>query len=166
MPRNQVAAVTVDSPQNTPLVELNRRERQERRVTSWRTFALGALQARRRSSRRDEDAHHFVDWHEAYLLVPVVSILLLSVADAFLTLKLLTLGAAEVNPIMAWLLHTNMQWFAIVKMGLTGLGLLVLVAVGRARVFRVVRAVNVLHWFFAAYVALIGYEWVLLNQAL
>lgn len=145
---------------------VNRRQGLERRRTTWRTFALGAVRARRRDSRRAADDHHFVDWHEAYLLIPVVSILLLSVADAFLTLKLLTLGGSELNPIMAWLMETNMHWFAAAKMALTGGGVLVLVAISRARVFRVVRVVNVLHWFFAAYVALIGYEWVLLNQAL
>ena len=144
----------------------NRRQSSERRTTSWRTFALGAVHARRRQSRRAADEHHFLDWHEAYLLIPVVSILLLSVADAFLTLKLLTLGGSELNPIMAWLMETNMRWFAIGKMALTGIGVLILVAISRARIFRIVRVVNVLHWFFAAYVALIGYEWLLLNQAI
>ncbi len=145
---------------------VNRRARPDRRRTTWRTFTHGAVRARRRHSRRDADEHHFLDWHEAYLLVPVVSILLLSVADALLTLKILSLGGSEVNPVMAWLLETNIRWFAVGKMAFTGFGVLVLVAVSRARIFRVLRVANVLHWFFAAYVALIGYEWVLLNQAI
>ncbi len=165
MPEEDGAAVGGDG-QEPSAGTANRREGLERRSTSWRTFALGAVRVRRRGSRRDEDEHHFVDWHEAYLLIPVVSILLLSVADAFLTLKLITLGGTELNPFMAWLLEANLHWFAAVKMGLTGAGVLVLVAISRARVFRVVRVVNLLHWFFAAYVALIGYEWLLLNQAL
>jgi hypothetical protein len=166
MAEQRGAAIGSYGEEQPDTAESNRRQGWERRRTTWRTFALGAVHARRRDGRRGEDAHHFVDWHEAYLLVPVVSILLLSVADAFLTLKLLSLGGSEINPIMAWLLETNMHWFAAVKMTLTGLGVLVLVAVGRARVFRLVRVVNILHWFFAAYVALIGYEWLLLNQTL
>jgi hypothetical protein len=166
MPQQHAANMSCGNAAALPTQSVNRRRRPERRRTTWRTFALGAVRARRRHSRRDADEHHFLDWHEAYLLIPVVSILLLSVADALLTLKILSPGGSQVNPVMAWLLETNIRWFAIGKMAFTGLGVLVLVAVSRARVFRVLRVANVLHWFFAAYVALIGYEWVLLNQAI
>ena len=44
-------------------------------------------------------------------------------------------------------------------MGLTGSGVLVLVAVARARLFRIMRVGLVLQGVFVAYVALIAYEW-------
>jgi hypothetical protein len=51
-------------------------------------------------------------------------------------------------------------------MGLTGLGVLVLVAVARSRLFQVMRAGIVLQGIFVAYVALIAYEWWLLRSFL
>jgi hypothetical protein len=70
------------------------------------------------------------------------------------------------NPLMAFILRDHPHLFAIVKMGLTGLGVLVLVAVARTRVFRLMRAGFVLQCVFVAYVALIGYEWWLLRTFL
>jgi hypothetical protein len=47
-------------------------------------------------------------------------------------------------------------------MALTGGGVLVLVAMARARVFRIVRVRTVLQFFLAGYVVLVGYEmWML-----
>jgi len=111
--------------------------------------------------------HHLpIDWHEPYLLFLSVAILLLSVVDAFLTLTLLTLGATEANPLMAFVLDHHPQLFALSKMGFTGIGVLVLVAVARARVFRVMKVGAVLQGLFVAYVALIAYEWWLLRAIL
>jgi hypothetical protein len=67
---------------------------------------------------------------------------------------------------MAALLGNHPELFAIVKMGLTGGGVMVLVAVARARLFRIMRVDVVLHGFFVAYVALIAYEWWLLRTIL
>jgi hypothetical protein len=124
------------------------------------------LTPRRRGGRRAGEQHLPVDWHEPYLLFLCVTILLLSVADAFLTVTLITFGAEEANPIMAFVLRDHPQLFALVKMGLTGVGVLVLVAVARSRLFRVVRAAAVLQGVFAAYVALVAYEWWMLHTFL
>jgi len=51
-------------------------------------------------------------------------------------------------------------------MGLTGAGVLVLVAVARSRLFRIMRVETVLQGLFVAYVALIAYEWWLLGTFL
>ena len=95
-----------------------------------------------------------------------ILILLLSVADAFLTLTLITGGANEANPLLAFVLREHPQMFAGLKMALTGTGLLVLVAVARARLFRVLKVGVVLQGIFVAYVALIAYEWWLLREFL
>jgi hypothetical protein len=56
--------------------------------------------------------------------------------------------------------------FAVTKMTLTGGGVVVLVALARARIFSLIRVSTVLHWFVLAYAALIIYEWWLLRSYL
>jgi hypothetical protein len=47
-------------------------------------------------------------------------------------------------------------------MALTGGGVIVLVVLARARVFRLVKVEAIMHWFLLGYVALIAYEcWLL-----
>jgi hypothetical protein len=142
-----------------------RRHGHDRRRTTLRTFFKGGLTPRRRDGRRAGE-HALVDWHEPHLLFLALMILLLNVADAFLTLTLITAGATEANPVMAYVLHGFPQLFAAVKMTLTGAGVVVLVAMARARVFRLIRVSTVLHWFLIGYVALIAYEMWLLRSIL
>ena len=143
-----------------------RRRGPDRRRTNLRSFLQGGLTPRRRNGRRADEQHLPIDWHEPYLLFLSVMILLLSLADAFLTLTLLTVGATEANPFIAFILNDHPHLFALVKMGLTGLGVLVLVAVARTRLFRVMRVGVVFQGLFVAYVALIAYEWRLLHAIL
>ena len=114
---------------------------------------------RRRGGRRVDEQHLPVDLVEPYLFFLSLTILLLSVADAFLTLTLIMGGAREANPFLAYILRDLPEWFAAVKMGLTGAGVLVLVAMARSRVFRIMRVGFVLQGIFVVYVALIAYEW-------
>jgi len=130
---------------------------------SLRSFLKGGVTPRRRGGRREGEHHLPIDWHEPYLLFLSIMILLLSVADAFLTLTLIVGGATEANPFLAFVLDEHPELFALVKMALTGAGVLVLVAVARARLFRVLRVGTVLQGIFVAYVALITYEWWLLR---
>jgi hypothetical protein len=143
-----------------------RRSGPDRRRLSVRSFLRGGLTPRRLAGRRASEQHLPIDWHEPYLLVLSLTILLLSVADAFLTLTLIMRGAQEANPFLAFILREHPGLFAVVKMGLTGTGVLVLVAVARARLFRVLRVGFVLQGVFVAYVALIAYEWWLLRSFL
>jgi hypothetical protein len=143
-----------------------RRDRHDRRRTTWRTFVQGGLTPRRRGARRADEHTGLVDWHEPHLLFLALTILLLNVADAFLTVTLIMQGATEANPVMAYVLTDFPQYFAVVKMVLTGGGVVVLVALARARVFRVVRVSTLMHFFVVAYAALITYEWSLLRTIL
>ncbi|HJR69330.1 MAG TPA: DUF5658 family protein [Gammaproteobacteria bacterium] len=143
-----------------------RRMGPDRRRTTLGTFLRGGVTPRRRSGRRAGEQHLPIDWHEPYLLFLSVTILLLSVVDAFLTVTLITGGAQEVNPLLELILRVKPELFAAIKMGLTGAGVLVLVAVARARLFRVMRVGMVLQGIFVAYVALIAYEWWLLRTFL
>jgi hypothetical protein len=143
-----------------------RRRGPDRRRLTLRSFLKGGVTPRRRNGRRADEQHLPIDWHEPYLLFLSMTILLLSVADAFLTLTLMMGGAQEANPLLAFVLNEHPELFAIVKMSLTGSGVLVLVAVARSRLFRVMRAGVVLQGVFVAYVALIAYEWWLLRTFL
>ena len=88
--------------------------------------------------------------------------LLLSIADALLTIRLMSHGAEEANPLLAFVLSEHPRWFAALKMVLTGGGITLLVALARARVFNVVRVSVFLYGLVAAYIALIVYEaWLL-----
>lgn len=138
----------------------------DRRRTTLRTFVQSGFTPRRRGGRRAGEQHLPIDWHEPYLLFLAVTILLLNVADAFLTLTLLTEGAREANPIIAYVLEAHPKLFAVTKIGLTSVGVLVLVAVARARIFNVMRAGNLLHAVFVGYSALIAYEWWMLREIL
>ena len=67
-------------------------------------------------------------------------------------------GAEEANPLLAFVLSEHPRLFAAVKMALTGIGALLLVALARARVFKLVRVSLFLYALVAAYVALVVYE--------
>ncbi len=91
-----------------------------------------------------------------------IGILLLSVADAFLTAILLLHGADEVNPIMALLVYRSVAMFAAFKMAMTGVGIVVMVFLSRYRFMRVLRVELVLYAVLVVYAWLIGYEiWML-----
>lgn len=143
-----------------------RRHGPDRRRITLRSFLKGGIRPRRRGGRRAGEHHLPIDWHEPYLLFLALMILLLSVADAFLTLTLIMRGAREANPLLEFVLNQHPEYFAALKMGLTGSGVIVLVAVARSRLFRVMRVGVVLQGVFVAYVALIAYEWWLLRTFL
>lgn len=134
-----------------------------RALTLWTLLASG-FSPRRRMGRRGGDHELPVDFHDPRLLVPVVAMLLLSVTDAFLTIRLMSDGAQETNPLLAFVLTEHPRLFAAVKMGLTGLGTLLLVALARARAFKVVRVSAFLYGLAAAYLALVAYEAWLLSR--
>lgn len=144
----------------------DRRSGLDRRRLSPRTLIRSGITPRRRGGRRHGEAHGVIDWHEPHLLFLTIMILLLSVADAFMTLTLLTRpGIEEANPVLAWVLNHRPSMFAVVKMTLTGAGVVVLVALARARLFSLIKVSAILHSCLAMYVALIGYEWWLFRQA-
>ena len=138
----------------------------DRRALTLRTLIASGFSPRRRTGRRASDHELPVDFHDPRLLVPVVATLLLSIVDAFLTVRLMSVGASEANPLLALALSGHPFLFAAVKMCLTGLGVMLLVVLARTRVFKVVRAGACLYGFVAAYLCLVGYEAWLLSRVL
>jgi hypothetical protein len=131
---------------------------QDRRALTWRTLLASGFAPRRRGGRRASDHDVPVDFHDRRLLVPVLLMLALSVVDGFLTVTLMKDGATEANPLLAFVLDEHPQLFAAVKMVLTGGGVVLLVALARARVFKVVRVSFFLYALVAAYFVLVAYE--------
>jgi hypothetical protein len=131
------------------------------------SLVYGGFRPRRRASRRAADDHRpIVDWHGPGLLASTVLVLVLCVVDAFLTLWLMTEDVAtEANPLMAPLVVGDARSFALIKLALTGAGVVMLVALSRFRVFRFIRVGTLVHTLLLAYLALVSYEFVLVTQA-
>ncbi len=83
----------------------------------------------------------------AFLLV-LASIVVFNYIDLLLTMRALELGATEANPIMAWLFESSPAAAATVKMGISGVVVVVLLALGRYR--RVLEASLVIMYAYAA----------------
>jgi hypothetical protein len=146
---------------STPLHE---RRFNDRRRSVLRSLWHGNFARRRLAPRRSGERHAAVtDWfHPQWLAIGIV-VLLLSFADAILTLTLISHGASEVNPIMDPLVRGSGHSFAYWKIGLTAMGVVVLILLARLRVWG--RAVgNVLYVVLGAYVVLVTYELFLLRN--
>lgn len=147
--------------QHTPeaaVIERDRREIRQRRRRTWYSLLFGNFKPRRRHPRRFDESHFAaVDWHDRRWLFVASAILLLSALDAVLTLGLLERGATEANPLMA-LLVADHEHFAAWKLGLTGMGVVMLTLVARLRAFGRLPVSLILYAVLVLYGALIGYE--------
>ncbi|TNG02627.1 MAG: hypothetical protein EP297_00940 [Gammaproteobacteria bacterium] len=137
----------------------------DRRKPSINTLMGALFKQRRRLSRRDGDAHNsYVDWYNHWPLVATVLIILMCSIDAFLTLILLSHGAVELNILMDWLIKEDIQTFAIVKMFVTGVALVVLVMHFNFRVYKYVAVRYLIYALVPAYSLLIAHELNMLAQ--
>jgi hypothetical protein len=146
---------------------VNRRSRLDRRRRVFWSILYGSFNPRRRRpARRGDDLRYYsLDWHGAHLLAVSLGILILNVADAFLTVTLLSGGVAiEANPVMA-LLYGNVRWFAGFKMATTGVSVMLMVFLARYRFLKVVRVEVMLYSVLVGYIILIGYEFQMLQKA-
>jgi hypothetical protein len=153
---NLSRAEAIDSP-------TDRRRPADRRTRTLRALIYGSLNPRRQGARRvGEHSFAATDWHHPQWLAVAMLTLLMCVADALLTITLLQRGAYEANPFMEPLVHDSPLAFALIKFSLTAGGLVVLILLARARLFRRVSVALVLYGVLFAYAALIGYEvWLL-----
>lgn len=143
---------------------VERRLRIERRRSVFRALWHGNFARRRHAPRRSAERHAAVtDWFHPQWLAVAVTVLLLSVADAFLTLTLISHGAVEVNPFMDPLVRGSGHSFAYWKIGLTSVGVVILTILARLRVWG--RGVgNILYAALLGYVLLVAYELFLLRN--
>ncbi|MDJ0940894.1 MAG: DUF5658 family protein [Woeseiaceae bacterium] len=144
---------------NRTIVLSEKRLLGERRRFGWRTIFYGFMRSRRHAHRRSADAEVvFMDWHHPWLFFLAVGTMLLSSADAFLTLKLLDLGMFEANPFMAAMMEQSTGLFTATKMAMTGFGVLTLVFLAKARFLDRFRTGLFLTVFFSVYACLVCYE--------
>ena len=143
-----------------------RRSRPERRQRLWWSFLYGAIRPRRRQLGRRTDDGRFqpTDWHGAHLWAVSVGILILSVVDAFLTVTLMSGGAVEVNPVMAAVMGHDIGTFAILKIAMTGVCVMLMVFLARYRFMRVVRVELLLYGVLLTYLFLVGHEMSMLRM--
>ncbi len=140
-----------------------RRISRERREKILRALLWGNIWQRRRAPRRDGAAQlGGVDWHEPQWLAAALLIMLLSVADAVLTLTLLNHGAIELNPLMRVLVMGSDRSFVYLKMGITAVTVTMLVLLIRVRTFGRQLAGPVLLMTALVYALLVSYEYWLL----
>jgi Domain of unknown function (DUF5658) len=165
-PNDWTAAELRGNAPNVPVSASDRRDRPDRRLRVWWSVVYGSFNPRRRRPPRrlNDSRYHSLDWHAAHLLAVAIGILLLSVADAFMTITLLSGGAVEVNPVMAVVVYKSAALFAGLKMAMTGMGVMLMVFLARYRFMRVVRVEMVLYAVLVAYVGLMGYEYWMLRE--
>lgn len=138
---------------------ISERNSVERRCFSWRTVLYGFTLSRRHRHRREIDnAVIFLDWHHPWLFFLSVGTMLLSCADAFLTLELLNKGMIEANPLMQSAMNQGTAFFISLKLILTAFGIFVLVFVAKAHFLNRFRTGLFLTVFFSAYACLVCYE--------
>ena len=152
-----------------PQIEENS-DQQPERGTDRRNHSLSTLHGalfkyRRRESRREgEHIDSYVDWYGHWTLIAIITVILLCCTDAFLTIVLLDNGAVEMNILMDWLIQRDIRSFAVVKMGVTGLALLVLVMHLNFRVYKVIAVRYLIFALVPMYSLLIAHELNMLSQ--
>ena len=104
------------------------------------------------------------DWFQPQWLATTIIILILSSADAVLTLELISRGATEINPFMEPLVRGSGRSFALWKLGLTSIGVVVLTMAARLRVLGRIVVGSLLYVILGGYLVLVGYEISLLRS--
>jgi len=136
----------------------------DRRKPSLKSFIYGAFNPRRRRIRRAEDRESaFIDWYPTHLLVAAALIMSLSVVDGIFTVHLMSAGAVELNPLMDLFVHNSPMTFALVKVFLTGVGVISLVIVSQARLLRKWPMVWIIYALLFSYATLVTYSYRLIQ---
>ncbi|HHL45318.1 MAG TPA: hypothetical protein ENJ24_01960 [Gammaproteobacteria bacterium] len=131
----------------------------------FQPFNRYAIRGRRHGPRRRDDVfskNGGVDTYPPKLLLVTVAILLFCALDAQNTLVILSRGGTEVNPLMDFLIQTDLRLFVGGKFALTGLGILVFVGYHRVRLWKLLKVRYILYSLLVLYLLLIGYQLVLL----
>lgn len=108
---------------------LDRRSGRDRRSGKNFQFVKQLVSGQRTVARRNSDRARIVyfDRYDSRLIRVIIAVLALSVADAVLTVRLVGLGAVEINPVMNYYLKLGPHGFLAVKYVLTSLSVFILV---------------------------------------
>lgn len=136
-----------------------RRRGPDRRTRVARALVYGNFNPRRRGPRRDgEGTLGAIDWYHPWWLAIATLILVLCASDAILTVVLISNGAYEVNPLLAPLVRGSGALFVGVKVGLTGMGVVLLTLLSRVKAFGRMPVALLLYGVLVGYGVLIAYE--------
>ena len=131
----------------------------DRRQPSLKTLLGSLTHSRRRDSRRENDhIDSYTDWYGHWPFAATLIIILLCFADAFLTIVLLSKGAVELNTLMDWFIQKDTHMFAVVKMSMTGVALIVLVMHFNFRIYKYIAVRYLIYALVPLYSLLIFHE--------
>ncbi|MDL1958717.1 MAG: DUF5658 family protein [Deltaproteobacteria bacterium] len=134
----------------THSLEYKRQRHFDRRKARVSIFCRHWLTGRRKAVRRvpDRQKSYQIDTYGPKTLAAILVIITLSILDALLTLFLISHGATEVNPIMAYFLDMGPSMFIAAKYVLTVVCLILILAVRNFYLFNTKARVEILYVFF------------------
>ncbi len=139
----------------------DRRSGEDRRARPTSPFTIQSLVGSRRHYRRKEDhrKYFFVDLYSPFSVALLLLTLLLSITDAFITMRLIGEDIRELNPVMAFFLKLGPFQFIMAKWLLTACGLTTLLILKNYYLWqgriRTAALLLILPFF---YIVLVGYE--------
>lgn len=146
---------------------IERRSGKDRRKRSFNFLRRPFSPGRRRTLRRKADRCRFFlfDFYSPKLFVAIVLVLMLSVVDALLTLWLVSEGAQELNPVMAYFLNFGSDIFLLSKYLITAASVVIVVLLNYITFQRVRFPMGeLLRYFAACFAAVVIWETVLLMR--
>jgi len=140
-------------------MSVEKRRLRDRRAKPTLPISHYSIIGRRIKSRRIvDDKNYYVDKYEFRYLILIISILILCVLDVYFTLKLLQLGAVELNPIMSILIKKNPFLSLVVKYIITAGCLFFLLIHKNFKIFGRLKARSLIYLVLSLYFILMLYE--------
>lgn len=137
----------------------DRRSGDERRMYTLTSLRHQVMSPQRMAGRRSGDRHFpLLDRFEAGMLTLALLLIVCSILDSMFTLTLIAHGGTEVNPFMNWALQQSVWLFMALKMLLTAIPAVILVATGNIKLFGIIRARSLLAIAVGFYFGLLLYE--------
>jgi hypothetical protein len=140
---------------------VERRRGIDRRKTRLGGILPPFFSGRRRHLRRVDDRRKFtlLDHYSPKIFAIIVVILLLSLVDAVMTLVLISHGAVELNPVMAYLLSKGDTTFLVVKYLLTAVSVTIVALINYVfiRIFNT-HVRNLLLFFAGCFALVVAWE--------
>lgn len=147
--------------ENQPFIFIERRSGIDRRETRLGGIRRLFFSGRRRNLRRADDRRKLalLDHYSPKIFAIIVAILFLSLADAVLTLVLISHGAVELNPVMAYFLSKGDATFLIVKYLLTAMAVTIVALINYVfiRIFRT-HVRNLLVYFAGCFALVVAWQ--------
>ncbi|MEE9332536.1 MAG: DUF5658 family protein [Granulosicoccaceae bacterium] len=138
---------------------IEKRCEQNRRRYKLYSIWKALIAPRRFEGRRSGDRRFAtLDRYDSGLCTMAVLLVLMSITDSLFTLTLIARGGSEANPFMNYMLQHSIGLFMVVKMVLTAVPAVLLVATHNLMLFDRIRARSILAAMVGMYTGLLLYE--------